>query len=249
MAWPSFVNRPRRSWQLFGIPIHIETSWLFIVAFLAWSLARDYLPSTTPGLAPWTYGVMGVVSAVLLYVCVLLHELGHSLVARGHGIPVACVTLFLFGGVAQVTREARSPSIELKVALAGPLVSLLIAGGCFVASTKLPVHSTLEVALVAVVRYLAMINTGLLLFNLLPGFPLDGGRIVRSILWAWTGSLPKATRIASAMGSLLGMGLVALGGWAILQGAWFTGIWYILLGLFLGNAARVSFRYARQAGA
>jgi len=245
MGWPPSTDRARRSWKLFGIPIHIEASWLFIVAFLTWSLACDYFPSVVQGLSVGMYWAMGAASALLLYGCILLHELGHSFVARGQGMPVACITLFLFGGVAQVAGEAKRPSADLAVAVAGPLVSLLIAAGCFAIAPRLPMHTTLEVASVAVVHYLALINTGILFFNLLPGFPLDGGRIARAALWAWTGSLPQATRVASAIGLLLGLGFMGLGGWAILHGARISGLWYLLIGWFLRGAAQQSF-YAAQ---
>ena len=244
--WPRSAERQGTPWQLLGIPIHIEASWFLVVAFIAWSLARGYFPSTYAGLPTGLYWAMGVLAALLLYLCVLLHELGHSVVARHHGIPVRCVTLFMFGGVAQIARDARRPAIELQVALAGPLVSALIAGACFAASGHLPARQPLEVAGAAVVRYLAVINTGLIVFNMLPGFPLDGGRVLRAALWAWTGSLRRATRIASTLGLLLGLGLLALGGWALTQGAWSAGMWYILLGMFLRRMARASYDQAAR---
>ena len=244
MAWLFSVDRQGTPWQLFGIPIHIEASWFLIVSFIAWSLARGYFPSTYVGLPAGLYWAMGVLAALLLYLCVLLHELGHSVVARGYGIPVRCVTLFMFGGVAQIARDAQRPAVELQVALAGPLVSALIAGACFAASRHLPAHHPLEVAAAGVVHYLAVINTGLIVFNLLPGFPLDGGRVLRAALWAWTGSLRRATRIASTLGSFLGIGLLMLGGWALTQGAWTTGMWYLLLGMFLRRMARASYDQA-----
>ena len=252
MAWSSQVAErptahPQGSWTLFGIPIHIDRSWFFIAAFAAWSLARGYFPERYPGLSTGLYWAMGGAAALLLFACVLLHELGHSLTAQRHGIPVARVTLFIFGGVAQIGRDPTRPAVELKIALAGPLVSVLIAGACYAGSAAMSVHAPTQLAAVAIVRYLAMTNTALVLFNLLPGFPLDGGRVLRALLWAWTRNLRRATRIASLMGSGLGLGLLVLGLWAIIKGAWAGGMWYILLGFFLRDAALASYRRAREA--
>jgi len=238
---------PRRpGWTLFGIPIRINASWFAVAAFVAWTLARGYFPAVYPGLPAPAYWLMGAVSALLLFGCVLLHELGHSLAARSYGIPVACVTLFMFGGVAQIASDPRRPSAELIVALAGPLVSAAIAWLCFAASGAMPVEHGAQLVGYAVIRYLALINVLLLAFNLLPGFPLDGGRVLRAILWAWTGSLRRATRIASAVGVVFSLALLGLGVWVLTRGAWTGGLWYIVLGLFLRNAALASYR--RSAG-
>ena len=243
MAWAD----PRHalvSWRVFGIPVHIDRNWLLIVAMFTWSLARRYFPIAVPGLGWSAYWAMGLAAAVLLFGCVLLHELGHSLVARHEGIPVACVTLFLFGGVAQITRDARRPSVEMKVALAGPLVSAMIAGSCFYATQALAMHRPSAIVTAAIVHYLALMNTALLCFNLLPGFPLDGGRIVRAGYWALTGNLRQATRVASLLGAGLGIALFILGAWAIVKGAWVAGVWYLFLGFFLRDAALTSYRAA-----
>lgn len=234
----------RRPWRLFGIPLQINTSWFFVVAFLTWSLANGYFPARAPGFPIIVYWAMGLVAALLLFACVLLHELGHSLVAKAHGVPVSQVTLFLFGGVALIANEPRRPSVELKITLAGPLVSGLLAAGCVAAAASIRIHSPAQAVVVAILRYLAIVNTGILLFNLLPGFPLDGGRVLRAALWAWTGDIRRATRIASRVGSLLAIGLLALGVWAAIAGRWGGGMWYILLGLFLQRAAQASYRHA-----
>lgn len=248
MAWAEGIRpAPRASgeWALFGIPFRIDASWLVIVALVTWSLAVGYFPSRAPGLSTGVYWVMGGVAALLLFACVLLHELGHSVAARGFGIPVTGIVLFLFGGVAQIAHDPKRPSVELTVALAGPLVSVLIAGVCILASTVMPVHGPRQAGAVAIVRYLGLINTWILLFNLLPGFPLDGGRILRAVLWAVTGNLRAATRVTTLIGSGLGIGLIVLGAWVIVKGTWIGGLWYMCLGAFLRNAARSS---ARQAG-
>ena len=229
-----------------GIPIRINTSWGFIAVFMAWSRGRGYFPEDLPGFAPLVYWLMGAAAALLLFVCVLLHELGHALIARRCGIPVVGITLFMFGGVAQLGSDPKRPRVELMVALAGPLVSAAIAGICFFVSSRVAAHGAFQIVGIAIVRYLAMINLGLLLFNLLPGFPLDGGRLLRAALWAWSGNLQRATRIASAIGGGFGVGLLLLGVWAILRGGWATGMWYVLLGFFLRNAALSSYRHASR---
>ena len=228
--------------MFFGIPVRINSSWFVVVVFVAWSLASGYFPFRCPGFSAPMYWGMGIVAALLLFLCVLLHELGHSLVAQRFGIKVLGMTLFLFGGVAQIASDPTRPAVELLVALAGPLVSGAIAGACMLAGSAIPVDNRASLIAVAILRYLAMINFGLILFNLLPGFPLDGGRILRAALWGGTGSLRTATRISSAIGSALGLGLIGLGAWSMLRGAGLHGLWYVFLGLFLRDAALASFR-------
>lgn len=237
MASASPAPRANGEWALFGIPFRVDPSWLVIVALVTWSLAVGYFPSRAPGFSAWAYWLMGGVAALLLFTCVLLHELGHSLAAAGFGIPVTGMVLFIFGGVAQIGHDPRRPSVELAVALAGPVVSVLVAGACFWAAAMIPVQGPAQFATAAIVHYLGLINTWILLFNLLPGFPLDGGRILRAILWAVTGNLRRATRVTALIGSWLGIGLIALGVWGVVKGAWVGGLWYLLLGAFLRNAA------------
>lgn len=227
--------------QLFGIPILLDTSWFIMLAVVTWTLATGYFPAQMPGRSAATYWLMGLVAAVLLFLCVLLHELGHSLVAKGYGIPVKRVTLFVFGGVAQIASDPKRPLVELMVALAGPLVSAVIATGCFWASSHVVVETHAQLVGRSIVHYLAVVNVAILVFNLLPGFPLDGGRVLRAALWAWWGDLRKATRIASLFGSGLGMGLLALGLVSVIQGHLISGLWDVLLGTFLRNAAKVSY--------
>jgi Zn-dependent protease len=233
--------------RLFGIPVHIDPSWFFVIAFLTWSLSRGYFPAHQPGLRPATYALLGFAAALLLFLCVLLHELGHSLTARRFGIPVARLVLFMFGGVAELSAAPKRPMVELAVALAGPVVSGLLAVVCWLAADLLPPSAAAGTAAL-LLRYLAVINTGIILFNLLPGFPLDGGRVLRAALWAWTGSLPRATRIVSTLGAALGVLLIVLGAWVLARGAWFSGGWYILLGFFLRDAALLSLRQASHGG-
>ena len=245
MAWSNRTGLG--GWRVFGIPILVDPSWFVIVVWVAWTLAHGYFPSGHPGWPPTMYWLTGAIAAVLLFGCVLLHELGHSLVAKRVGIPVTQVTLFIFGGVAQLGQEPRRPQTELLIALAGPMVSVALAWGCSVLGGTLPAETLGQEAVVAILRYLGFVNVALLCFNLLPGFPLDGGRVLRALLWAWTGSLRKATRVASLAGAGLGWGLAGLGIWALLRGARLDGLWYIVLGLFLRGAARNSYRRAGPA--
>lgn len=226
--------------KLFGIAIHIDKSWFFIVGFVAWTLASGYFPTNYPWLTSSTCWLMGISSAVLLFICVLLHELGHSLVAKAHGIPVPRITLFIFGGMAQIESDPKQPFIEFKIAIAGPLVSALIAGICYRLFMVIPIEARSQFIAVAILKYLTIINIMLIVFNMLPGFPLDGGRVLRSIIWARTGSVLRATQITSSMGVGLGVGLWVLGAWWIIKGAVWVGIWYIFIGFFLRNAARAS---------
>lgn len=228
--------------RVFGIDIHLDVSWFFILALVTWTLATGYFPARLLGASPAVYWAMGLLAAVLLFVCVLLHELGHSVVAKAHGIPVKRVTLFIFGGVAQIAHDPRRPFVELKVALAGPLVSVAIAALGFWASQHLPAHTDAQLIGLAIVHYLWMVNTVIVLFNLLPGFPLDGGRILRAALWGWWGDLRKATRVASVCGSALGIVLLVLGGVSLVQGRWVNGLWSILLGFYLRDAAQASYQ-------
>lgn len=228
--------------RIAGIPLYIDRSWFVILLLVTWTLATGYFPSSYQGLHVLTYWGMGAVSAVLLFVCVVLHELGHSLMAMQFGIPVASVTLFIFGGVAQITQEPKRPLIELAIALAGPLVSLAIAMGCFYLADHLPLETIPQVVVFAIIRYLAVINTVILIFNMLPGFPLDGGRILRAVLWGVGGNFRKATRWASLSGLVLSWIMIGFGIWTLLHGRWVGGLWYILLGSFLRNAAKAQAR-------
>jgi len=228
--------------RLFGIPIHLDTSWFVILGLVTWTLATRYFPFQVRGLSVPMSWLMGGLAAVLLFVCVLLHELGHSLIAKREGIPVNRVTLFLFGGVAQIASSPTRPLVELKVALAGPLVSIAIAALCAWGSSRIPLETTPHIIAFVIARYLAVVNLAILVFNMLPGFPLDGGRVLRAALWAWSGDFLKATRVTSTLGSALGFGLLGLGLWAVFRGQWIGGIWYACLGFFLRDAALVSSR-------
>jgi Zn-dependent protease len=216
-----------------GIPIAIHPSWLIVFGLVTWSLAVGYFPPEHPGWTSAAYWIAGAVSSLLLFASVLVHELGHSLVARRNGIPIRSITLFVFGGVAQIGHEARSPGAELRVAIAGPVTSLALALAFGAASLLArPVEMVAASAL-----WLARINAMVALFNLIPGFPLDGGRVLRALVWRWTGSFRRASRIAAGAGQLVGLGLVGLGVLTALRGNVVAGLWTALIGWFLQNAA------------
>ncbi len=239
---------------MFGIPIHVHASWLFVFFFMTWSLATGYLPDMLPGLSEPRYWAMGGVSALLLFASVLLHELGHSLVALRYRIPIGQITLFIFGGVAQMRKEPPHPRAEFLIAIAGPLVSFVLAGmslGLVAILESFPAESSLH-GLIALGTLLGMVNTQLGLFNLLPGFPLDGGRALRAGLWAWSKDYYRATSQAALVGLLFGVAF-GLFGALLLFGALSgtassalasSGGWIVLLGAFLFTAARGSRKQA-----
>ena len=234
-------GKPITLFKLFGFDIKIDVSWVFIALLITWSLATSYFPAKFPNLPQNSYWYMGTVGALGLFVSILLHELGHSVVARKYGIPIKGVTLFIFGGVSEMEDEPPTAKSEFLMAVAGPAVSFLIAIICY------PVYASglrlgWPIQLTGVVFYLSWINALLGAFNLIPAFPLDGGRLLRSYLWSRKGNLRRATRIASNIGSVFGLGLIFLGVFSLFQGNVVAGIWWFLIGLFLRNASRMSYR-------
>jgi Zn-dependent protease/CBS domain-containing protein len=225
---------------IFGFSVRLDPSW-FIVAVLATSnLATQLFPSQNPGLPRSTYWAMGAAGALLLFASVVVHELAHSLVARRYGVPMRGITLFLFGGVAEMTAEVPTPRAEFWIAIAGPAMSLGIAlagWGLRLAGMGMG----LPEPVVGVISYLAAINAMLVAFNMVPAFPLDGGRVLRAVLWHFKGSLRRATRISSQIGSGFGFLLIAAGVLLVINGNW-SGIWFFLLGMFLRNAAQMSYQ-------
>jgi Zn-dependent protease len=223
-----------------GIRIVVDPTWLLIFALVTWSLATGYFPAADPSLEGAAAWWLGVVAALLLFSSVLVHELSHALLARRAGIGVPRIRLFLFGGVSEMAEEPRDPRAELRIAAAGPLTSLgLAAAFAALSVTGLP---ALLPGGAALVGYLASINLALAVFNLLPGFPLDGGRILRAWLWSRHGSLVRATRAAGRAGSIVGYGLMGLGITSLLNRNLVGGLWLILIGLFLSQAAASSYQ-------
>ncbi|MGA7807368.1 site-2 protease family protein [Bradyrhizobium sp.] len=221
--------------RILGIPIGLDYSWFVIFALLTWMLAGSYFPDEFKNWPPLLYWSMGFVTAILFFASVLLHELGHSVVALRYKIPVRSITLFMFGGIAQIGAEPPSAIAEFFIAIAGPLVSLALAILFYAAQ---PLVAGME-PLLGVARYLAYINFALVLFNLIPGYPLDGGRVLRAIVWAITGNMARSTLIAANVGRFFAFLLIFAGVWQIFTGNLGGGLWIAFIGWFLDNAASV----------
>jgi Zn-dependent protease/CBS domain-containing protein len=242
-----FGNR----WQLFrlyGIPVSVDASWLIILALLTLTTAStfpglmsEYYGEAAPALPQYAYWIMGLVAALTFFACILLHELGHAIVGRSRGVPIGGITLFLFGGVSELQGEPASASSEFLMAIAGPVVSFILGMGCAVL-TWLGYEAGWAPSVVVVLGYLAFINLLVLAFNLIPAFPLDGGRMLRSILWGATGSLRQATYWASRGGQAFAWLLILWGVVQLFAGNWLGGIWSGLIGLFLNTAAQGSYQ-------
>ncbi|TET47192.1 MAG: site-2 protease family protein [Dehalococcoidia bacterium] len=227
--------------RIFGIQFRIHYSWFIIFVLITGSLSWQYFPYTYPEWSAPTYWLTGIATSLLFFASVVAHELAHSLVARANDIPVKSITLFLFGGVAHMTREASRHGAELRMALAGPVASLVIGGLFF--GLHLLLQSVNE-PVAALTFWLARINVVLALFNLIPGFPLDGGRVFRSLLWRFSGNYQRATRIAFEVGR--GVGYLFVAGGVILmflsRENWFNGLWLAFIGIFLTYMATASYR-------
>jgi Zn-dependent protease/CBS domain-containing protein len=227
--------------RLFGFEVRADLSWLVLAALITWSLAAGVFPTYIKGLTTVTYWWMGVVGTLALFASIILHELSHSLVARSHGLPMKGITLFIFGGVAQMEEEPPSPGTEFLMAIAGPVASIVVGGACL-GLGALGSGLRWPIPALGVIDYLGWINLVLAGFNLLPAFPLDGGRVLRSILWKVKSDLRWATRIASMAGSGFGFLLIFLGVVSMFRGALIGGLWWLLIGMFLNSAAQMSYR-------
>lgn len=240
--------RSIRIGSLFGIPVLVHPAWFVLFGLTTFILATDVYPEALEGGSAGSHIAMAAASSVLFFASIILHELAHSLVARIYRIPVKSITLFLFGGVAQITRDAARPSGELLMALAGPLMSFAIAAACLGAWWASGGGSTEEQQVMLL--WIGAMNGLLGAFNLLPAFPMDGGRVFRSLLWMATGSYYRASMIAGWTGRLFAWLMIALGALALLgYNVWifdrFGGAWFILIGLFLEGAAKQSLLYTR----
>lgn len=228
--------------RVLGIPIGINYTWFIVFALVTLSLATGYFPSRYSDWSTAGYLGVGLLTSLLFFGSVLIHELAHSVVALAWGIPVKSITLFIFGGVASIGREAERPLSEFLIAIAGPVASLLLAAGFGALGL---VGQIVELQpLAGLGLYLGSINLGLALFNMIPGFPLDGGRVFRSAVWAWTGDMNRATRWAATTGRAIAMLMIVGGGIMILAGNWGNGIWLAFIGWFLDNAASQSAQQA-----
>jgi Zn-dependent protease len=228
-----------RLFRILGFDVKVDPSWVVLAVLVAWSLSTGLFPMQIENLSTSTYWMMGIIGAAGLFLSIIVHEFSHSLVARKGGMPMKGITLFIFGGVAEMGEEPPRPGTELKMALAGPLASIAIAlvfYGIYVAGGWIPKPAQ------AVIGYLAVINGLLAGFNLLPAYPLDGGRVLRAILWAIKKDIHWATRISSTVGSAFGFFLIFMGILNVLRGNFVGGMWWFLIGMFLNGAARASYQ-------
>ena len=233
-------GRRVKLFKLLGFQVSIDWSWIIIAVLIVWSLSSGFFPYLYKDLSKGTYLWMGIVGALGLFLSIIVHEFCHSLVARSKGMPMKGITLFIFGGVAEMTEEPPDAKTEFLMAAAGPFSSIIIAVVFY------GIYSITEGVLItpisAVIRYLAMINAILAVFNLLPAFPLDGGRILRSILWSVKKDIRKATRISSKIGGGFAYGFIFLGILSIIRGNFVGGMWWVLIGMFLQNATKMSYQ-------
>jgi len=218
--------------RIFGITVDLDYSWFLIVGLLAWMLAVSYFPAAFRT-STAEYWLLGVVTAVMLFVSVLIHELGHSIVAQGYGLEVPRITLFLFGGVSQIAAEPPNAGAEFWIAVVGPLVSFALAAFFW----EIEPLFAWSPGWFAVLKYLALLNLILGIFNLVPGFPLDGGRVLRAVVWKATGGYQRATAVAATTGRFFGFVLIFWGVWDVLRGDFINGLWIAFIGWYLESAA------------
>jgi len=227
--------------KLLGFEVRLDWTWIFIAVLIVWSLSTGLFPEDFKGLSSGHYLMMGIAGAIGLFISIIVHEFAHSVMARRYGIPMKGITLFIFGGVAEMGDEPGSAKAEFMMASVGPLSSMLIAIMLYGVYT-FGSHVGLPIYINGVIQYLSWINGILAGFNLVPAFPLDGGRILRSILWGIKGDIIWATRISSNIGSGFGIFLVMMGVFSILAGNYIGGIWWTMIGLFVRKAAQMSYR-------
>jgi Zn-dependent protease/predicted transcriptional regulator len=219
--------------RIFGISIDLDYSWFLVLGLLTWVLAVSYYPGEFKDWSVAEYWLMGALTALMLFASVLLHELGHSIVAKRYGIPVPRITLFIFGGVSEIAAEPPSAGVEFWIAAAGPIVSFALA----LIFWELRPFLVNAGPLLALAKYLAILNFVLGVFNLVPGFPLDGGRVFRSIMWGITRNFGRSSVIATVTGRFFGFSFIFVGVWQALTGNIFNGLWIALIGWFLESAA------------
>ncbi|HUU52601.1 MAG TPA: site-2 protease family protein [Candidatus Heimdallarchaeota archaeon] len=227
--------------KLFGFEVKIDISWLVIALLITWTLAKGSFPHYYQGFQNSTYWIMGILGALGLFIAIIFHELSHSLVAQKFGIPMKGITLFIFGGVAEMTEEPPSPKAEFFMAIAGPISSIILGLGLF-GVRLLGEGIGWSKPVLGVISYLALINLILAGFNLLPAFPLDGGRMLRSVLWGMKDNLRWATRIASSIGSAFGIALILFGVLSVFMGNLIGGVWWVLIGMFMRGASQMSYQ-------
>jgi len=227
--------------RLFGFRVGVDWSWLILAILITWTLAVGFFPTFVPDLGQTTYWAMAIVGALGLFFSIIFHELSHSLVSRRYDMPIRGITLFVFGGVAEMEAEPTSPKAEFRMAIAGPIASFILASAFFLVGAG-GERLGWPAAVLGVFTYLFWINGVLAIFNLVPAFPLDGGRMLRALLWGWKRDFRWATRIASGTGSFFGLVLMVLGIVAFVSGNFVGGLWWFLLGLFVRFAANASYQ-------
>ena len=226
--------------KIFGISIRIDYTWFVVFALIVWTLGSHYFPKQYPSWSQSIYWLMGIITAIIFFASIIAHELAHSLVSKSKGLPVHSITLFIFGGVAEIADEPKKPGAEFFMAIAGPLTSFGVAI-IFWLLSMVSGHNRTPFS--AMMLWLSLINMTIAVFNLIPGFPLDGGRILRSIIWKITGNLRTATRSASVVGRIVAYLFILWGIWRIFAfNDVFGGIWIAFIGWFLENAASTSYR-------
>ena len=227
--------------EIFGFKIRVDPSWLLIAALIVWTLSTAYFPAELPGLSRVDYIALGVIAMLGLFVSLILHELSHSLVARRFGLEVGGITLFIFGGVAELEQEPSTPESEFWIAIAGPIMSFALAGLAYLILFVINGNGASS-SVRSILVYLGFINLVLAVFNLVPAFPLDGGRVLRAVLWRMNDDLFRSTRIASTMGTVFGVVLIVSGVLALFTPNMVGGFWQILIGFFIATASRASYQ-------
>jgi len=222
-----------------GMDINVDYSWFIIFLLILFSLSAGYFPFHYPDQSPWLYGLMGLVATLLFFASILIHEFAHAVMAQRSGIQIPGITLFIFGGMAHTGAEAKNPKIEAEIAIVGPLTSFALAGVFYLGWQLFEPRSDI---IAMIFQYLSWINLALAVFNLVPAFPLDGGRVFRAVWWWKTGSLERGTRVASDLGKGFAYALMGLGALQIFAGALIGGVWFILIGLFLRSIAEGSYQ-------
>lgn len=227
--------------RLFGFSVAIDLTWFILAILIVWSLATGLFPQLYPNLEISTYWWMGVVGAIGLFLSIIVHELSHSLVGRYYGMPIRGITLFIFGGVAEMNEEPAGPRSEFLMAIVGPITSFAVALLAYLLMLG-AIALQWPIAITGILDYLALINFILAVFNMIPAFPLDGGRVLRAALWGWSGQYMWATRIASNFGSGFGILLIILAVFSVLSGNFIGGMWWFLIGLFIRGAAEATYQ-------
>lgn len=233
-------GRGIKLFNLMGFEVRLHSSWFILALLVVFSLSGGFFPYRFPGYSQADYWAMAIGGVAGLLFSIVIHEFAHSVVARRYGIPMRGITLFIFGGVAEMGDEPPSAKSEFLMAIAGPLTSFLVAAVSFGIAAGLVAAGSPGFA--AVFSYLAWINTILGLFNLVPAYPLDGGRVLRAAIWAKKRDIVSSTRIASRIGSGFGILLMILGVWNVFRGDFIGGIWWIFIGMFVRNASEMSYR-------